>query len=472
MSELPQAHDVTAETPHADANPAKEFFIDVITKDIGLERAILDLVDNSVDGARQFRSPPTDENKLEPVRSYEGLRIDLTVSPDEFVIQDNCGGMSLETAQQYAFRFGRKQKNGTPRITHSIGLFGIGMKRALFKLGDHFRIESTSAYTHFVIDQDVNEWQARDDWDFPFADARRYDSEVPVDRRGTKIRVTELHDTVRADFARENWRNGLVAQLKDALREPIARGLVATVNGDAVEAEKPSLYVSDRIRPQVTEFSPPADPDVTVRMYVGVAEGNLDRAGWYVFCNDRLVIAGDQTSLTGWGAKDPVAIPKFHNQFHRFWGYVYMDSDDPSKLPWNTTKTGIDTDSPLWRAVKQHMIIAMKPVIEFLNALRREEKAKPARGAAADQQTRSTPLVREFAEAARAARDVDALFTQGPRSRFEWPVTDTEPSGPKEVLIKYTRPVEQVEKAMEFFGVNTSSEVGLNTFLYWQRAEA
>lgn len=472
MSELPQARDVTAETPNADANPAKEFFIDVITKDIGLERAILDLVDNSVDGARQLRAPDANEDKLNPVRSYEGLKISLTVTPDQFVIADNCGGIDLAIAQQYAFRFGRPLQNGGPRVAHSIGLFGIGMKRALFKIGDHFRIESTGQRSHFVIDQDVNAWKARKDWDFPFAQAHQYDTEVPSDRRGTTVTVTNLHETVRADFGRDNWRNGLVAQLRDALREPIARGLNATINNVEVHAQKPTLYVSDRIRPHVVEFNPATHPAVTVRIYAGVAEGDLDRAGWYVFCNDRLVIAGDQTSLTGWGAKEPVSIPKYHNQFHRFWGYVYMDSEDPSNLPWNTTKTGIDTDDPLWRAVKQQMISAMKPVIEFLNALRREEKEKPTRGATVEQQKRSSPLVREFADAAKTTKDLDSLHLQGRNSRFEWPAIPAEPAGPREILIKYTRPQAQVEKAMEFFGVDSASEVGLKTFLYWQRAES
>lgn len=33
------------------ANPTKEFFITMLTRDIPLDRAILDLIDNSVDAA-------------------------------------------------------------------------------------------------------------------------------------------------------------------------------------------------------------------------------------------------------------------------------------------------------------------------------------------------------------------------------------------------------------------------------------
>lgn len=37
------------------AEPTKQFFVDMITRDIQLEQAVLDQVDNSVDGARRFR---------------------------------------------------------------------------------------------------------------------------------------------------------------------------------------------------------------------------------------------------------------------------------------------------------------------------------------------------------------------------------------------------------------------------------
>ena len=461
--------DVTAETKPADASVAKEFFISVITRDIGLERAILDLVDNSVDGARRMRgTDPPSGDKWHPSQRYEGLRIDLVISKDQFLISDNCGGIPLKVAQQYAFRFGRSQDAPIEvRTPHAIGLFGIGMKRALFKLGKHFQVESTSDRTRFVIDQNVAQWQGRDKWDFPFDMVQRFDSDVPEASRGTTITVTDLHPTVREDFDRENWRNELINELRDALREPIAQGLKATVNKVEIKAERPALYESDRIRPYITQFSPESDPQVTVRLYVGVAEGNLDRAGWYVFCNDRLVIPGDQTSLTGWGEKEPARIPKFHNQYHRFWGYAYLDSDDPARLPWNTTKTGIDVDSPLWRAVRQQMILAMKPVTDFLNALRKEERG---RSKATETQVRRTPLIREWENARESRRELTSL--SGNPERFLWPDLLPEEPGPKEVLIKYTRPEVEVERAMSFFRVRSAADVGLQTFLYWQTAES
>src|SRR5205823_5370559 len=100
--------------------PTKELFIEMLTRDIELIPAIIDLVDNCADGARRLKSANGD---------FTGLRARLSISPEEFRIADNCGGMSAETAQRYAFRFGRA--HGAPLIRHSVGQFGVGMKRAI-----------------------------------------------------------------------------------------------------------------------------------------------------------------------------------------------------------------------------------------------------------------------------------------------------------------------------------------------------
>ena len=83
-------------------NPTKSFFIEMITRDISIKDAILDLLDNSIDGA----------NKINP-DDYEGMWIKLILNKDEFIVEDNCGGFSLETAQKYAFRFGRPDEAPT-----------------------------------------------------------------------------------------------------------------------------------------------------------------------------------------------------------------------------------------------------------------------------------------------------------------------------------------------------------------------
>lgn len=86
------------ETNIIEGNPTKKFFVEMITRDISIEDAIIDLLDNSIDGANRINS-----------ETYEGLWVRLTINDCQFIIEDNCGGFTLETAKKYAFRFGRPE---------------------------------------------------------------------------------------------------------------------------------------------------------------------------------------------------------------------------------------------------------------------------------------------------------------------------------------------------------------------------
>jgi hypothetical protein len=108
-------------------SPTKKFFVEMLTRDIELSDAILDLLDNCVDGI--LRSHPS-SSKSAP---YRGYAAEITANKDYFEIRDNCGGIP-ESRIPYAFRIGRKAGDPGEGI-ESIGVYGIGMKRAIFKMG-------------------------------------------------------------------------------------------------------------------------------------------------------------------------------------------------------------------------------------------------------------------------------------------------------------------------------------------------
>lgn len=61
------------------ARPTKEFFIHMLTRDIATDRAILDLIDNSIDAGNS--------------NSIENPSIAIVANRDVFSIHDNCGGL-------------------------------------------------------------------------------------------------------------------------------------------------------------------------------------------------------------------------------------------------------------------------------------------------------------------------------------------------------------------------------------------
>ena len=127
------------------ALPRKRFFIEMFTRDISLEDCLLELIDNSIDGF--IRSRNIDFDWLDPTKGrLEDLvsermeaQIDLTISPDEIVIRDNCGGIDLDLARKEVFSFGHTK---TWNASRGLGAYGIGLKRAIFKLGDAFQLVS------------------------------------------------------------------------------------------------------------------------------------------------------------------------------------------------------------------------------------------------------------------------------------------------------------------------------------------
>jgi hypothetical protein len=330
-----------------DASPTKELFIAMLTRDVALIPAIIDLADNCTDGARQLRGD----------KSWENLRVAITARPDEFVVSDNCGGMSVEVARRYAFRFGRpsdaKSRDG------EVGRFGVGMKRGLFKLGRHFHISSTTRSSQFQVTIDVDSWETNPDWQFEFDKTPIESSSFRADDVGTRITVTKLHKQVQEHFQEKGFIEDLREQLTAKLEESLRKGLAVQVNGASLKPFTRTLVADKRLAPAKKVFTVrgPTGGAVDVELWCGLGKPNSRESaraesGWYVFCNGRMLLEADKSTATGWGVEDDESIPGHHSQFNDFRGYAYLDADDAADLPWNTTKTALDTDHPVYRRVK------------------------------------------------------------------------------------------------------------------------
>jgi hypothetical protein len=342
------------------ASPTKAFFVQMLVKDVALESAILDLVDNCIDGAINLRGDG----------SYTGLWAKVTANRDEFVIDDNCGGIDIDTAKNYAFRFGRDPK--LPTTPKSLGVFGVGMKRAIFKIGRDVYIRSTTKTHSFKISLNVPDWQKLEEptgeWHFPM-EVEKLSHEPPQDQQGTIIKISNLYDTVKKEFESDYFVI-ITRAIGSRHQTYIDRGIAIQVNGVSVPgAVVEFAYLPNKLVPAFEERSLDG---VAMNLYAGVGELNRIQAGWYIYCNGRMIIEHDKTELTGWGESVETAIPKYHHQFARFRGCVYFDSKDSKKLPWNTTKDGVDVTSDVYRTAKTRMVTHMRTVINFLNKVDKE----------------------------------------------------------------------------------------------------
>jgi hypothetical protein len=216
------------------------------------------------------------------------------------------------------------------------------------------------------------------------------------------------------------------------------------------------LLVNDGLRPGTDNirFHDKGKAVVEVRITVAIGPSVPRQAGWYVVCNGRVVLEADRSAITGWGLVEEAAnrtlIPSYHNQFARFRGLVFFDSEDSSLVPWNTTKTGIDQDNKYWQASFVRMTEMMRPAIDFLNEL----------DADIDEFSREESPMNRFVSKSVPARP-EQFRTN---AKFEAPARTTFNKGPKKVKIQYSRTVDDVHLLQDALGVGSAKAVGEATF--------
>ena len=433
----------------AHAAPTKDFFIRMITRDISLVDCILDLLDNCIDGARRSVSKAGGNSS-----QLSGFEASLELSNDHFRISDNCGGITLNDAVNYAFHFGRRP-DAPADVDGAIGLYGIGMKRAIFKMAKSARVESSpSGEQPFAVTVDVEAWRDLDDWDFEI-------TELPAatTSSGTSIILTHLHASVASSFSDPTFRNELIRTIARDYAFIANAGFKVKVNEQLVPDYGYSLKTGAEIQPGVIEYE---DDGVGVRIVAGLIQDLEDeipaelkpvdsaRFGWYIVCNDRVIVAADKTALTVWGNQ---GFSLWHPQYNGFAGFLFMSSDDPTKLPWTTTKREVDIADLRYMKALVSMKELTGQFIAYTNARRADlEEARKA----------------EF-----AANQVEVRTATGSAAMGLPKVKASAAPYAPHVTISYSKPksqVKEVAEALGHFGMS-GSEVGRQTFDYFRRME-
>lgn len=364
----------------ARAYPTKAFFVNMITRDITLEDSILDLIDNSIDGASRCEGNPaiTLDGDLD-LSQYE---ISISASRDSFLIVDNCGGMTLDDAADYAFTFGRRSDEQLADF--SIGVYGIGMKRAAFKLGRNIQIRSTfldvnNERLSFSVPIDVDQWMRTDDppWDFDI------DTAKPMNPNGVEIVIQRLTREARISFGNPEFLENLRRTIARDYSLYLGLGLTIILNERPIKGLPIKLRTSNEFMPMrhlyhfsLEDLNGTPDESVSVEIIAGMAapppeaiEPNerIDHErtyGWYIACNGRIVLAADRTDVSGWGTPD---WPQWHYQYAGFIGIVLFTASNAAWLPLTTTKRSVDLSSDIFLRARTHMREVSKRWIAYTN---------------------------------------------------------------------------------------------------------
>jgi len=354
-----------ANTIAAQASPEKRLFISLLTRDIPLIAAFLDMLDNSINAAVE-----TYAARLETAKDYmtvfqdetlcPSVDIRLNITAEKVEITDSASGISAETAAHHVFKFGRGANE--THASDRLSVYGIGLKRAMFKLGNEIVMRSDHKDGGFDLNLNVSEWakETRQPWTFTISPRKP----AKPEKCGTSIIVTDLYDEVMRRVADGVFEG----QLREVIAKTYAYYLAKFVN----------IFVNDRLvvgtnlqigSNHASEALIYDDVTCAITAGIGLPEGGQFRdksSGWFVFCNGRAVISADKTPLTGWGGGG-AGLPIFQPKHRPFLGTVFFVSKNAEHLPWTTTKSGINEDSALWQSTKRQMIAVGRIVVTFLD---------------------------------------------------------------------------------------------------------
>ena len=440
--------EVETESRKADTTPTKEFFIRMITRDITLQDCILDLLDNCIDGANR----KVDENKTvqDKTSKYTGKWAKIQIGKELFSIEDNCGGITLDDAVDYAFHFGRRS-DAPDGPEGAIGLYGIGMKRAIFKMGRSILVDTSTEYEAFKVPIDVDDWLSRPtDWELDI-DESDIKSEA-----GTKLVVENLYEPISNDFEDATFVNKLRKSIARDYSFIIQNGFKIEVNGDVVSHYNFALKHGEEFKAISYQYEDDVE-EVTVSISAGMAgppptdveqEFKVEKTeyyGWFVLCNDRIVLSADKSNWTIWGIDD---FPNWHPQYNGFMGIVSFHSKNPQLLPWTTTKRGIDTQSALYRRAIVKMRDATRPYIDYTNQRKDNQEE-------AEKKETNTPFL--------------SLIELPKNEEMQVPRYTASVEKVKMRSISYRKPDSKIKEVAETLGNKHMSlkDVGINTFNYF-----
>jgi hypothetical protein len=257
-------------------------------------------------------------------------------------------------------------------------MYGIGMKRAIFKMGTSAYVQSNSPDGFVRVDY-TSEWLAptNDKWELPI---QRLPTKK-AEKIGVGIFVTQVKPEIGKQFASESFVNELRTEISEHFGYVMQKGFAIVVNGQPV---RPSTLWLFSGAPSGTADIAPFDYEavhdsvqikVTVGLFRGLArEAEIDEettgahdieaAGITVVCNDRVIVLGDRTMRSGWGDG---GVPRYHPQFRAIAGLIVFFSTNAEKLPISTTKRGLDVGSEVYLLARKAAMEGLKLFTDFTN---------------------------------------------------------------------------------------------------------
>lgn len=326
----------------------EKLLMQLFTTDISAEECVYDLIDNSIDAARQkIQSQKYEKDDYGLPSSYKGYKVELVISPSSVTIIDNCRGVSRSEFENSTFIIGEQST-----AEYSIGFYGIGLKRALLKLGEKYEIVSNDGKEEiqFSANRKILSQGKKT--------ASASVSKSTISPK-LKIEITKIDPEIKAIISNKLWMSELKEKISRRYGIFLQKGLTLKLNSSLLKGIVPKV----RIKGPVPSVDDTVDTVAGVNIHIKTGmhskyrmshEKSYSQAankkltsefGWYVVCNDRIMIVGDKSKNIG-------LTSQWHTEYNGFIGWIYFVAKDASDLPWNTKKTQIVMEAPSFIKVK------------------------------------------------------------------------------------------------------------------------
>ncbi len=337
-----------------DGMPEKRMFWSIIS-DYDLKTGITELIDNAVD--------------IWIGKKHRGkLRVDLVLEADRQLItlRDNAGGVRQEHLRLLIAPGGSRNSPDA----ESIGIFGVGSKRAVVALAEHVSIKTRHPDDRSFQVDIPKEWLESPDWELPAY-------EIPEVKAGTtQIELSQLRKPISADdetMVIEHLSETYYWFLEIDDCEMFINGTKVRPKSFEVWAYPPDY--PPRATPPF-EISPDGKGKLTVEIAAGLIADRdpaEDNYGVYFYCNNRLIVKEIKAREVGYFVSTEAGVPHPDASLCR----VIIRLNGPAKLmPWNSSKTAIKFDHPAFLQIRPTLIQLVTHFSKLSRALKDDWQSK------------------------------------------------------------------------------------------------
>jgi Histidine kinase-, DNA gyrase B-, and HSP90-like ATPase len=320
-----------------DGTPEKRFFLSLIS-DYDLKTGLCELVDNAIDF--WTNAGATSE-----------LVVDVVLDPGRQVlcVSDNAGGVRQDNVRLLI----APGATGNPADIDTIGIFGVGGKRAAVALGERVEIKTRYKKEKSLQIDLTSEWLTEPgEWKLPVY-------EVPDLSPGCTIvdisKLRQSFDEDEVEVVREhlsetyNWfiRNGCTIRLNGTPVKPVSFDSWAYPPG---------------FEPQEATFEifPTSNGSLNVTISAGLIldrDPEQENYGVYVYCNHRLIVKELRTRDVGYLITSEAGVPHPDASLCRV---IIQFQGSPELMPWNSSKNDINPSRPAFAQIRPLVITLVK----------------------------------------------------------------------------------------------------------------